>query len=126
MRTVNEKRAIEYIDKDRLVLVYWAVNNCPNCIHFNDILKELEKELTDWTFLKISLDSKLKEMGRDTGYFEPDVYPTVFFFKEGRRVLVATGVAPKEAVAETLNDIASGGYKTREEVEQEMLDALDE
>ena len=57
MRTVNEKRAIEYIDKDRLVLVYWAVNNCPNCIHFNDILKELEKELTDWTFLKISLDS---------------------------------------------------------------------
>ena len=125
MRTVNEKTAIEHINKDELVLIYWAVSNCPNCTHFNDTLTELEDEHTSWTFLKVSLDSRLKELGRDTGYFEPDVYPTVFFFKNNRRVLVATGVAPKEAITGTLNDISAGGYKTREEKEQEMLDALD-
>jgi thioredoxin-like negative regulator of GroEL len=126
MRTVNEKTAIEHIDKDALVLVYWAVNTCPNCIHFNEILKELETEHSDWTFLKVSLDNILKERDRDTGYFEPDVYPTVFFFKNTRRVLVATGVAPKGSVKQTLKEISKGDYKTREEIEQEMLDALDE
>ena len=55
MRTVNEKTAIEHINKDELVLIYWAVSNCPNCTHFNDTLTELEDEHTSWTFLKVSL-----------------------------------------------------------------------
>jgi thioredoxin-like negative regulator of GroEL len=125
MQTVTQEVAIEAINTHNLVAVYWGVKNCPSCEQFNETLVEVAEAAPEWSILKVSLDEVIDLLGRDTAYFEPDVYPTVFFFKGSERVFVATGIGTVKAVLNTLNDIASENYKSAAELEQEMLDALD-
>jgi thioredoxin-like negative regulator of GroEL len=125
MIEVSQSEAIEKINSEPLVLVSWSIGNCPVCEQLHSVIQEIEDEGSDWSFYKISTESRLEEIGRSTGYFEPDLLPNNFMFKNGKRVLVAAGSLPKEDIVKVLNEIDTEGYKTNEEIVQEELDALD-
>lgn len=126
MNIVTSTEAVQVIDSNEFVGVFWAMKGCPGCVHFTEVLEEISIELEDWVFVKVILEDEVERSGRKSALFQPDNFPICYFFKNGERVLVGKGVAPKEDVSNTLRDISSGTYKTPSQVEQEMLDALDE
>jgi thioredoxin-like negative regulator of GroEL len=125
MIEVSKQEAIERVNSEPLVFIMWSISNCPVCEQLDAVIKELEEDGSEWNFYKVTIESRLKELGRTTSYFEPDLLPNNFMFKNGKRILVATGAIPKKDIAKILHDINTEGYKTNEELVQEELDALD-
>lgn len=123
MIELSERCAKDFIEhKGDYIAVVWYSHKCPVCEHFMPLLEEVSKELNEWKFVKVAYES----IKPSNLFFQPNNFPTLYAFEKGKRIFIASGAAPKEAVVDTLNSIVDGTFKSDLEKEQEQLDALDE
>jgi thioredoxin-like negative regulator of GroEL len=120
LTTSSLEEAHNIIDKNEHVVVVWFDENCPSCSQLVPIMQECA--VAPWELVLINT-SKPYTDGID--HFYPDKYPSVYIFKNKKRMFVTLGAAPKDVVETTLSEILNGTFKTAAEHEQEMLDALD-
>jgi len=123
MIELSERCAKDFVEhKGDYIAVVWYSHKCPVCEHFMPLLEEVSKELNEWKFVKVAYES----IKPSNLFFQPNNFPTLYAFEKGKRIFIASGAAPKEAVVDTLNSIVDGTFKSDLEKEQEQLDALDE
>jgi len=120
LNTSSLEEAYSIIDNNENVIVIWFDENCPSCGQLVPIAQECAVE--PWNLVLINTSKSYTD---SVDYFYPDKFPTVYIFKNKKRMFVTLGAAPKAIIQETLDGILDGSFKTAAEFEQEMLDALD-
>lgn len=123
MKKISEKEIKSYINKDNgFTAVFWYSNDCPVCKQFlEEVLPEVEKTASNWSFFKINFEDHVKENGC---YFEPPRMPMGYFFKGKNRLFVGDGFAPSHEVIDLLFQLESPNFKTDKQKEDEQLALL--
>jgi hypothetical protein len=76
------------------------------------IVDEISDSIEDWSFYAIDILEEIanKPAGSLPVLFEPDIYPTLFIFKDGVRKLVISKEFNKEDLTEVLGEIANDSF----------------
>jgi len=96
MQEVSRKEAINSISEHPNVLVVFKSDNCPVCQKWiPEVLSVIEGRMPH---LKMILVNSSKE----ENLFGPDVFPSTYAFKDGKRIDWIKGSAPLEPVHQKL------------------------
>ena len=112
----------QYIKENSLVVVVWTEKDCPVCEEFMPQISSAIEEVGGWNLIEINAREHREKHGT---YFEPSMFPAIYLFKNGERILERFGFARKEDMLPALTNAKAEGFKTPEQIEQEQLDALE-
>lgn len=110
--------AVDFIKQHKYVCAVWVSPGCPACEHQIPLMEAVVQD--PWDIILIDADSS-EDYIKLFGY---ENYPITFIYKNGERLLMRDGVAPKEAIRETLDAVLDDNFKTNKELEKEMLESL--
>jgi len=92
----------EVIKKEELVLVDFWSPTCPPCVILGPIIEEIAREFEG----KVKVGKlNVMENPETAGKYQIVGIPTIIIFKNGEAVERATGLRPKEAIADKLNSL---------------------
>jgi len=117
IQATTKKEVLDIVNSHEFVNVVWHSTLCPVCEQFMMQVEDIDSE-----FVNVSVNDDTYE---DFKLFEPGVLPTSFIFKNGQRVFVPQGYAPRDRIENLLSNIVDGTFKTPREIEDEQLAALD-
>lgn len=102
--------------------VLYFSEKCPACQHFVPAVEEWSADIGEFDFYKISRETYLAERRE---LFEVGDYPALVVFLDGQRMDVLFGTAPEQAFKAYFDAHITGKWKSRAQIEQEQLEALD-
>lgn len=99
MKDATRQEAVELINSKPNVLVVFTSDRCPVCQKFiPEVLGGIESEMPHLEMLKVNSTAE-KQM------FGPDVFPSVYAFKDGNRIDWVKGSAPIDVVRQKLLEL---------------------
>jgi thiol-disulfide isomerase/thioredoxin len=122
MKVIDSIAGLEAATSEGKVAVLFHSERCPACKHFLPNVEEWSGDVANFKFFSISREAYLKERKE---YFELADFPALAIFIDGKRQDVLLGTAPEQAFKGYFQAHASGQWKSREQLEQEQLEALD-
>jgi thioredoxin-like negative regulator of GroEL len=122
MLDVTVDQAKSYIASNPFVVVVWTQPYCPVCEEFEPQITGAVSDVPEWKLLRIDSDQHEKAHGL---YFEPSMFPAIYLFKDGQRILERFGYAKKDDMMPALTQALAKDFKTPEQREKEQLEALD-
>jgi len=122
MQELLNIKELDKITENDKIGVFLYDEHCPSCEYFIPLVEEWEADIEEFKFYKISLQTYSKERKI---HFEFEQFPALIIYRNGFRVDSLFGVADEVMFKSYFIEHNNNTWQSRDEIEQEQLDALD-